>query len=71
MNNKSTALFSIIFSVRSGTLDLKNWQEWNYTDKLCVMGKLSEETIYHFMSCPAYGKTSLEKDWKIIYGNEP
>ena len=35
------------------------------------MCKLSEETIDHFMSCPAYGKTSLEKDWKIIYGNEP
>ena len=23
------------------------------------------------MSCPAYGNTSLEKDWKLLYGNEP
>ena len=69
-NNKSTALSKIIFSVRSGTLDLKYWHEWNYTDKLCVMCKLSEETIDHFMSCPAYGETSLERDWKIIYGND-
>ena len=22
------------------------------------------------MSFPAYGKTSIEKDWKIIYGND-
>ena len=54
----------------SETLDLKYWPELNYTDKLCVMCKLSEETIDHFMSCPAYGETSLEKDWKIIYGND-
>ena len=34
------------------------------------MCKLSEETIDNFMSCPAYGETSLEKDGKIIYGND-
>ena len=34
------------------------------------MCKLSEETIDHFMSCPAYGKTSLKNYWKIIYVND-
>ena len=59
VNNKSTALSNIIFSERSGTLYLKNWHECNYTDKLCVMCKLSEETIDQFMSCPAYGKKNI------------
>ena len=69
VNNASTALSKIIFSVRSGTLDLKYWNEWNYLDKLCVMCKLSEETIEHFMSCQSYGKGAFEKDWKLIYEN--
>ena len=41
VNNKNTAMSNISLSVRSGTLDLKNWHEWNYTDKLGVMCKLS------------------------------
>ena len=71
VKNKSTAISKIIFSVRSGTLDLKDWHPWKYSDNLCVMCKLSDENIKHFMSCKAYGMDSLDIDWKLIYENEP
>ena len=44
---KSTAISKIIFSVRSGTLDLKDWHP------------LSDENIEHFISCKAYGKECI------------
>ena len=67
--NESTILSKTIFSVRSGTLDLKVWNSWNYENSLCVMCEMLEENIEHFMSCEAYGKTSWEIDWKEIFGN--
>ena len=70
VKNKSTAISKIIFSVRSGTLDLKDWHPWQYSDNLCVMCKLSDENIKHFMSCKAYGKDTLDIDWKLRYENE-
>ena len=71
VKNKSTAISKIIFSVRSGTLDLKDWHPWKYSDNLCVMCELSDENIEHFMSCNTYGIDSLDIDWKLIYENEP
>ena len=49
VNNTSTSLSKIILNARSGTLDLKSLNKWKYLYKLCVMCKLSEETIEHFM----------------------
>ena len=65
--NKSTALSKTIFSVRSGTLDLKVWNSWYYENTLCVMCEKEDETIEHFMTCNTYGKTSWEIDWILIY----
>ena len=55
--------------MRSGTLDLKKWNDWKYKDLLCVMCKLCEEDFEHFISCDAYGNQPLEIDWKEIFGN--
>ena len=35
--NRSTSLAKIIFSVRSGTLDIKEWTPWKYNDNICVI----------------------------------
>ena len=70
VKNKNTLLSQTIFSVRSGTLDIKSWNEWKYENKLCVMCENSEENIEHFMSCSLYGSGDLDYDLKDIYGNE-
>ena len=49
---------NILLCVKSGTLGMKYFNEWNYSDNPCVMCKWTEETIDHFMSFCAYGKTS-------------
>ena len=59
----------MIFSIRSGTLDIKCWNKWNYGDNLCEMCELKEETIEHVMNCPEYG--DIENNWRDIYGNNP
>ena len=33
VHNKNTILSKVIFSARSGTLDLKVWKEWKYSEK--------------------------------------
>ena len=53
--NHNTSLCKIIVSVRSGTMDIKIWNEWNYHDTLCVMCALEDENIEHFMTCELYG----------------
>ena len=68
LNNKSTSLSKTIFSVRSKTLDIKQWQPWKYKNDLCVMCEQFSETIEHFLSCPKYGP-ALETDWRQIDEN--
>ena len=70
VRNKNTMISQIIFSVRSGTLDLKSWCEWNYSDKLCVMCSSVEESFDNFMSCQKYGN-NLKTHWKLIFENDP
>ena len=67
--NRSTSLSKLIFSIRSGTLDIKSWNKWNYGDNLCEMCELKEETLEHLMICPEYGER--ENNWRDIYGNNP
>ena len=68
-NNENTLLSQIIFSVRSGTMDIKSWNEWNYQNILCVMCEKSEENINHFMTCTLYGE-EIETPLEEIFGNE-
>ena len=51
VNNENKSLSKLIFSARSGTLDLKVWNEWKYGDKTCVMCQKDEENFDHFMTC--------------------
>ena len=69
--NRNTSLSKTIFNVRAGVLDIKSWNEWNYSDKLCVMCKMSEENIDHFMNCQTYGNSPSKIDWKDIFENDP
>ena len=48
--NKNIFMSKTIFSARSGTLDIKEWNSWNHQDKLCIMCKLWEENFKHFMT---------------------
>ena len=57
-----THLSKIIFSLRSGTLDIKKWNIWTYDDNLCVMCDIKEENITHFLECSKYGKEKIEID---------
>lgn len=67
--NQNTSLSKIIFSVRSGTMDIKIWNEWNYHDTLCVMCALEDENIEHFMTCGLYGN-KIEIPWTDIFEND-
>ena len=68
-NNENTLLSQIIFSVRSGTMDIKSWNEWNYQNILCVMCEKSEENNNHFMTCALYGE-EMDTPLEEIFGNE-
>ena len=54
--NKNKELSLVIFSVRSKTLDIKEWQPWKYQDNLCVKCDLYAKTMEHFVSFKAYGQ---------------
>ena len=71
VRNENTALSKVIFSVRTVTFDVKAWNEWNYRDKLCVMCKLEDESMEHFMNCTSYGKRPIEISLINIYENYP
>ena len=64
--NENTELSNIIFSVRSQTLDVKEWLPWNYRDNLCVACKNNEETMGHFMLCTSYENKPCI-DWEKVY----
>ena len=59
--NVSLSLSRTIFSLRSKTLDIKEFQSWKYSDNICVKCKKHEETINHFVSCPSY-ETDIENN---------
>ena len=42
----------------------------NIVVTLCVMCKLSEETMDHFMNCTAYGNETCDIRWKDIFEND-
>ena len=61
----------VVFSVRSGTFDIKVWNEWKYDNLNCVMCDLCEESFQHFMSCLSYGNYDLDLNWKEIFEDDP
>ena len=71
VQNKNTLLSKIIFSTRSGTLDFKVWNEWNYIDNTYVMCRFEEDNFDHFMTCILYRQTDLKCSFIDIFGNNP
>ena len=69
LDNRSTTLSRIIFSLRSKTLDIKTWQPWKYYDNLCVFCEIKEETISHFLSCKTYDNIPQENHWEDVTKN--
>ena len=63
LENRSTAISNIIFSMRSKTLDIKEYQPWKYENDLCVLCGLQSETMQHFMTCLAYENKTCEDWW--------
>ena len=66
-NNKKTGLSTIIFSVRSQTLDIKTNWPWSYESDECVACEKSSETMDHFMKCTLYESTTCSQ-WRKMYG---
>ena len=64
--NKRKSLTQIIFSIRSKTLNIKEFQPWNYEDNLCVQCEIFAETMDHFCTCKAYN-TETEAQWTDIF----
>ena len=56
LENENCSLSKIIFSIRSQTLDIKEWKPWNYKDNLCVKCSIFAETMDHFVTCESYEK---------------
>ena len=69
LNNFSTPLSKVIFSVRSGTLNIKDWNIWKETDIIFVGCNLAAETMSQFMTCASYLKETEENDLKGLLEN--
>ena len=66
--NERTKTTKVIFSVRSKTLDIKEWLPWKYNDTMCTACGKNDETMDQFMVCSAYENEPFE-DWKQINGD--
>ena len=67
--NKRKSLTHIIFHIRSKTLNIKEYQPWNYINNLCVKCEVFSETMDHFVSCKAY-QAETEENWRDIFIND-
>ena len=65
--NKRTSLARVIFSIRSKTLDIKEWNSWKYQNLFCLQCD-EIESLDHFVNCQKYGE-ALDMDWKDIDEN--
>ena len=65
--NMRTSLSRLIFSVRSKTIDIKEYQSWKYENDKCVRCHTFTETMSHFVTCSSYLNETCE-DWAEIYG---
>ena len=57
--NKSTFLSKFTFSLRAGTYDLKAWNEWKYTDRMCVMSNMLKENMDSILN--GFGTAFMDK----------
>ena len=65
--NERSGLSKIIFSIRSKTLDIKEFHSWKYENNdMCVKCRKVPETMDHFAVCKEYD-TEIEPNWRDIY----
>ena len=65
--NERRGLSKIIFSIRSKTLDIKEFHSWKYENNdMCVKCGKVPETMDHFSVCESYD-TEIEPNWREIY----
>ena len=69
--NRSQSLSKVIFAVRSGTLEIKEWTPWKYDDNICVKCESAAETMSHFAICKSYSIDTLVNGWENIYQDNP
>ena len=67
--NLRTSLSQLIFSIRSKTLDVKEYQPWKYKNNTCVACQKYPETMNHFVTCSSYRNKPCI-DWTSIYGSD-
>ena len=64
--NERKSLSIIIFSIRSETLQIKEFHPWKYKEKyLCEKCQKFPETMDHFATCVEYD-TETETHWRDI-----
>ena len=66
LDNKDKSLSKIILSIRSQTLDIKEWQPLKYEDNLCIKCEIFAETMDHFVNCFGTAKET-ENNWRYIF----
>ena len=67
--NENTESSKLLFSVGSGTLDVKEWLPRNYADNICIACKKCEETMNLLMVCDSY-KNEACVDWKKVFDDK-
>ena len=65
--NIKTTLSKLIFSIRSKTLDIKEYQPWKYDNNTCIACNDYPETMQHFATCASYRNQPCSF-WKDING---
>ena len=58
-----------MFSLRSKTLDIKDWQPWKYQNNLCVKCEKWPETMDRFVNFLDYGD-QIDLNWREINQNQ-
>ena len=65
--NYENYISKIIFSIRSGTIDIKKLKKLKYDNNLCVMCDLKEEKTNHVIECIEYGNYDETINLNDIY----
>ena len=70
LRNNQKSVSNIIFSIRSETLQIKDFHPWKYdNDDLWVKCQKFQETMDHFATCAEY-ETETEPNWREIKLND-
>ena len=70
LENENKSLSTTIFSIRSQTLQIKEFHPWKYEDDdICIKCSKFPETMDHFATCAEY-EAEIELNWRDIKKND-